>query len=123
VVEKVDTVLREAAPVAQLDSASVFGTEGCRFESYRACSFIAGAGSQFPGPFEDGLLLSVIADGRSFFLGKSGSGSGLVGAACLSLGVWSFHVNQLARYIEWTVLAFIKNFSQVESDDSQVGEN
>ena len=23
------------APVAQLDSASVFGTEGCRFESYR----------------------------------------------------------------------------------------
>ena len=24
------------APVAQLDSASVFGTEGCRFESYRA---------------------------------------------------------------------------------------
>ena len=25
------------APVAQLDSASVFGTEGYRFESYRAC--------------------------------------------------------------------------------------
>ena len=24
------------APVAQLDSASVFGTEGCRFESCRA---------------------------------------------------------------------------------------
>jgi hypothetical protein len=24
------------APVAQLDRASVFGTEGCRFESYRA---------------------------------------------------------------------------------------
>ena len=23
--------------MAQLDSASVFGTEGCRFESYRAC--------------------------------------------------------------------------------------
>ena len=23
------------APVAQLDRASVFGTEGCRFESYR----------------------------------------------------------------------------------------
>lgn len=29
------------APVAQLDSASVFGTEGCRFESCRAY-FIAG---------------------------------------------------------------------------------
>ena len=41
----------------------------------------------------------------------------------MSPGVWSFHVDQLARYIEWTVLAFIKNFSQVESDDSQVGEN
>ena len=29
--------LQRQAPVAQLDSASVFGTEGCRFESYRAC--------------------------------------------------------------------------------------
>ena len=28
------------APVAQLDSASVFGTEGCRFESYRVCYFV-----------------------------------------------------------------------------------
>ena len=30
-------LLHGRAPVAQLDSASVFGTEGCRFESYRAC--------------------------------------------------------------------------------------
>ena len=30
------------APVAQLDSASVFGTEGCRFESCRACFFYRG---------------------------------------------------------------------------------
>ena len=111
------------APVAQLDSASVFGTEGCRFESYRACSFIEGAGSQFPGPFEDDLLWSLTAADRSFFLRQSGSGSGFVGTACLSPGIWSFHVNQLACYIEWAVLAFIKNFSQVESDDSQVGEN
>ncbi len=29
--------ISQHAPVAQLDSASVFGTEGCRFESYRAC--------------------------------------------------------------------------------------
>ena len=122
-VEKVDTVLREAAPVAQLDSASVFGTEGCRFESYRACSFIVGAGNPFPGPFEDDLLWLLAAAGRSFFLRHSESESGLVGAVCWSPGIWSFHVNQLACYIEWAVLAFIKNFSQVESDDSQVGEN
>jgi hypothetical protein len=30
------------APVAQLDSASVFGTEGYRFESYRAYLFCSG---------------------------------------------------------------------------------
>jgi hypothetical protein len=29
------TRLKSQAPVAQLDRASVFGTEGCRFESYR----------------------------------------------------------------------------------------
>ena len=110
------------APVAQLDSASVFGTEGCRFESYRACSFIGGAGSQFPGPFEDDLLWPAIADSRSFFLYQSGSGSGFVGTACLSPGICCFHVNQLPRYVEWAVLAFIKNFSQVESDDAQIGQ-
>jgi hypothetical protein len=30
--------LASFAPVAQLDSASVFGTEGCRFESCRVYS-------------------------------------------------------------------------------------
>ena len=33
----------QQAPVAQLDSASVFGTEGCRFESCRACFISRGA--------------------------------------------------------------------------------
>ena len=31
------TMLAERAPVAQLDRASAFGAEGCRFDSYRAC--------------------------------------------------------------------------------------
>ena len=34
-------LLHGRAPVAQLDSASVFGTEGCRFESYRAYFSVA----------------------------------------------------------------------------------
>ena len=52
-------LLHGRAPVAQLDSASVFGTEGCRFESYRACSFFMNEKptwwaweNHFPGPFK-----------------------------------------------------------------------
>jgi hypothetical protein len=48
------------APVAQLDSASVFGTEGCRFESYRACWVDA------PTHFKIPIKLALSQVGRDF---------------------------------------------------------
>ena len=58
---------RNKAPVAQLDSASVFGTEGCRFESYRACF----AGHQ-QTPTALGVRRGMICQAEYQFLSISG---------------------------------------------------
>ena len=59
--------LHGRAPVAQLDSASVFGTEGCRFESYRACF----AGHQ-QTPTALGVRRGMICQAEYQFLSISG---------------------------------------------------
>ena len=42
--------IHQLAPVAQLDSASVFGTEGYRFESCRACwTYVKSPGPMYLG--------------------------------------------------------------------------
>ena len=50
-------MLTPSAPVAQLDSASVFGTEGCRFESCRAY-FDSSAGSPLGETFRSRPIIS-----------------------------------------------------------------
>src|SRR5258705_13475670 len=51
------------APVAQLDRASVYGTEGQRFESSRARSEVSCAGGDFPAGAEPGGVATRLATG------------------------------------------------------------
>ena len=69
------------APVAQLDSASVFGTEGCRFESYRAClPSAACVPTNFMNASPQPRIAYITAGGAGMFCGSCLRDNALAGA-------------------------------------------
>ena len=81
-----------------------------------------GLGELFPGPAQ-GCLLSAALIADRFSPPRNDLGDWFLGTLCRGWIVDCFYVNELARYVEWAVLTFIKHFSQVESDDAQVSQD